>query len=147
MKTETILKNARERIANRENWTKCYVYGRRGGGERRDMVDKLSDANCFCAIGACAAELGVPDVKFVRIYDSPRLSLIAPDWLKETKGKDFEKAMKYLCAAASVILRKRGSITSPPEPWRVNDRFGHEATLEMFDLAIKRARRRHAYGG
>lgn len=151
MKTETILRNSKERISNKEHWTTGTMYGRRGRG-RGWYNGTLAEANCFCSIGSVGAELGIPERMDISAGDGA-LDDRAPDWVKETAGKNLAKAIRYLAGAARTILREAGFHAlanggrNGEVVWNVNDWLGHEAAMRMFDIAIKRARRRHANGG
>jgi hypothetical protein len=137
MKTETLLKNARDRIANEANWTRGAMYSLSKSSPGLDV--NLADAKCFCSIGAVAAELGIP-----KANSQVGLSgLMFEDWLKETKQKDMLRAVKYLTAAARAISGRTYSVAFFND---VNT-SSHADVLAMFDLAIKRARRRHPNGG
>lgn len=137
MKTETILRNARERIAKEENWNKGKYYSASKEADFNPGLT-LSEARCFCSLGAVAAAVGVPKANIQTSVSGH----ILEDWVREAVGKDMAKAVKYLrCALKSM---GRGE-----KVWLFNDSLStsHADVLAMFDLAIKRARRRHPNGG
>lgn len=156
MKTEKILRAAKARIADKKNWLKYYLFGARKEdvlGERIVPVTILAEANCFCSVGALAAAVGIPKIG---MFSLDGLVFSAEqggqDWVKLTKGADFERAHKYLQAAAKTVWLKHGGSlagrgTIQVLPWEVNDCLGHEAAMDMFTIAIRRARRRHVNGG
>lgn len=153
MKTVDLLIAAKARIQNPINWTKGTMYGamdatslagqpaqgllavygnnRRFGGVTRDK------ANCFCAVGACAFEANVHDPHTVS--DSDGTVYRYSNHCQDADYRALMRAVKYLNEAAN-------SLHDVSRVYVVNDTESHADVMEVFDLAIRNSKRRHANG-
>lgn len=150
MKAIEVLQNARETLSDNMNWTKGGLFGKRVGLAARpqgwvaaNAVENLEKADCFCSIGAVAKACDVRLTLFISDLGILYTDIIAnTPGAKVSKGQQraFEAASKYLNAAARVISGKNYMVA-----FLFNDRSttDHAKVLQMFDLAIKFAKRRH----
>ena len=142
MKTVDVLTSARDRIADKKNWTTSFRYAKRVGS-RAHGVSQLSEANCFCAIGSVGATCGA---KSAYAFSNQGKVVEVLQFASESDAKAFDKAAAYLNAAAFQICAKDYEDDYIAYAYELNDDHGHEETLKMFDLAIRNAKRRHING-
>jgi hypothetical protein len=154
MKTVDVLIAAKSRIVPEENWTKGVLYGRKTPSGKRRAVEKLEDANCFCAIGAVGAACDVQLSSRITDAGDVVLEFDARD-LTKSQQRSFTRATRYLNAAASQLAGRIKNLkwdsysVANAKAFAVNDakQVKHETVLELFDLAIRNAARRHINGG
>jgi len=111
VKTSEVLLRARALIEDPRNWT-VGVYRVEKNGHLR-----------HCAVGAHSVILGFP----------ADMALRTPGEHSETCG------WEHLLGAAAHVGMMDPFRTCGVEPETINDNFGHNAVLEMFDIAISMA--------
>lgn len=162
MNAVEILTAARTRLSNPVNWTTGRLFRERAIAQ---------DGFCFCSMGAVMKEGGaftkdqltntlhpvrVPGVEVspgntdLGVYTTEgsiptEKSVTARLYrLLEEAGchaKTTRTAIAYLNAAA-----KQATNNIWERPYELNDAYGHAKVLQMFDLAIRNAKRRHING-
>jgi hypothetical protein len=159
MKTVDVLIKARELITKESTYhngvqtpgrTRWFIYRKSNG----DPTMKLSEATCFCSLGAINAAVGADaENNGLGLYSEE--ALITWGFYGRTGTKPptktqraaFSNASRYLLAA----IKRLGYVNNVGEISFFNDSMrgqaGHLMVLKAFDLAIKNAKRRHINGG
>ena len=152
MNTHQILVKARSLIAvqaelsaiNIRGWIQRAIYKDRFGR----LVHDVNRATCFCSAGAVLATLGCDSESSLLGLCSDGANSRAPKAVRNS----YFRALRYIDGAA-VTLRFSSCFSSynkDPDGYKTvqaNDNSSHADVLAMFDLAIKRAKRRHPKGG
>ncbi len=152
MKTVDVLIKARKLITNesnydweKETWSLGRITGSIYKNAAREDVLKLSDAVCFCSLGALNAAVGADAESYsCGLYPNDdhgdefyrHFGTTAPT---NSQRRAYWSAVKYLTEAFKVVTGNSDIVA-------VNDSHNHQRVLECFDLAIKNAKRRHLNG-